>query len=367
MFKEFFTGGPQVREAKKKIAVLTGQRRLSQDQRRALDNARKISRRHALKIIGAGALATTALISPAAYFLLKDGESTPNETEITQDGLEKVTKRCVEDFNRLFNIDINNQEITNKVKLVSTNQEFQQIAIQDKTKEYKDSIGHRLAVNMDESSPFGKMIFVNKEAIEETLTSIKREPNYNFLRDEQIEMVMKHELAHFTAKRYMSPALHTVVYGTMFANEPLFRGKRLKESYVQGAGIVTFIEDDPIGKNPFSTLEEAEAFIIADFAMRARGRKLSIVPFLPEDHGISDQATLLTRVLSRISKDPFTSIPMLQRFRLQEGGRETFCSAIAKAYPELGVPREQELFFGMSVLYTVAKGDARSFEAIAGK
>ena len=291
---------------------------------------------------------------------------TPERGEISRERLEKVIQRSVADMNRLFDINLDASEVFAKTTIVNTIREFQAILREDTTKEYDmtDMTGKLEAVTTDESSPRGKSILLNLQSISDSLSKIANEPNFELLQDEYLEMLIKHEIVHFSSRRYTSEQLHSVVYGKIFASTREIRDKNLTTAYVQGAGVVTFVQGDPIGKNPFYLLEEAEAFFISDVAMRARGRALVLVPLAPEDHELSAQVQLLTRALSRIDRNPVNSARLLMNLRMREGGREELSNILAKAFPEAAVKPGDELFFAMSLAWAISSGNRQMFDLI---
>lgn len=63
MFKEIFTGGPKVRDARRTIALLKSRSELNASQQRRFDRAKRITRRHAIRVLGGGVVATVAAVT----------------------------------------------------------------------------------------------------------------------------------------------------------------------------------------------------------------------------------------------------------------------------------------------------------------
>lgn len=375
MVKDFFTGGERMQRARNTQGNLRGRNRLSPRQAKDLADARRITRRHMLRLTTVGIATTAAAVGGGvASWLLLGPESQPQQTTIPntelkdsdeqlQQSLEKATRQSVDDFRKLFNVNLNADEIIQRSRFVNTSAELYQLGALDKTKEV-DFTGRIEAQTFDQSHPMGKTIVYNKESIALSMEPFKDIPEFTALREEYLEMLIKHELVHYTAQRYESPQLHAVVYEKIFANSSELRGKRLTLGYVQGADIIAFVEGDPLAKNPFHLIEEAEAFLISDFAMRARGRKLTLVPFAPEDQGTPNQVAMFSRLLNRIDPDLFKSVPTLFNLRRKAGGREELCNLLKKAYPDVNVQPGEELFFGMSIMTAIARGDIPLFNAM---
>lgn len=286
------------------------------------------------------------------------------QPEISQEKLAKVIYRSVADMNRLFGIDLNADDIVNRTKFVNSSSELESLLKEQAPHIQLDPTGTYEAITMDESKTSPRSIILNRQAIDESLSSLKFDPNYAIFQEEYLEMLLKHELVHYSAKKYSSPELHNVVYGKIFSNDPNIKGKTLTTAYVQGADIVSFTNGDPVGYNPFHLLEEAEAFFISNVAMRARGRTLILTPFEPGTQGIAKQVDLLTKTLSRIDRNPVNTARLLINLRNQEGGREKYCTTLAKAFSEAKIEPGNEYFFCMSLSFAISKGDQQLYDSV---
>ena len=80
MSKEFFTGGREVQEAKSTIKRLSSQTKLSARQSQSLAEARRISRRHSLRLLGS-VVGLTAISGSGATALLLNGEESQSQPE----------------------------------------------------------------------------------------------------------------------------------------------------------------------------------------------------------------------------------------------------------------------------------------------
>lgn len=322
-------------------------------------HAERIGRREFLRL---GAQTGVGL---AAAFLVgcnkaENQSATNSGVELNQDTVERVSRFAIEDFNRILATNLDIEKTTAQIKLVSSLDEYQQI-IGANEQGYipKDEIT-RPAITTDQTPQSPKSIYLYNSALTITLSQIPE--NFREIAlNEFIEMVIKHELVHFSSAQYPSPALHDVTYGKIVKNIPEFAGKEIIAGVVEGAEVKATVAGQK--KSLFQNLEEAEAFLIGDLAIRKRGQLPYIEPLTAGDLGIEVQAQLTRDLLTKLNPDLDESLKNLFSLRNKVGGREEYCLQIANSLSGKVRPGE-ELFFANSVLFLVDVGDAQNYRAL---
>lgn len=289
--------------------------------------------------------------------LTKEKRSLP---EITDREIKTIASRCIGDFNRVLGFNLPN-ETSEKTNLVNSLQQYQSIIGEQETDYVLTNEKNRPGITTDRTHSKGKQIFLFKDAISEMTKNFPNTVEAIKGREDILEWIINHELAHYATSNYESSVLHNLVFGRMFANQSFFKGKDIKPDLVFGAKIRAFADNRRVAG--FQNLEETEAFIIGDYVTR-QTKKQRLVSFPePEELGIEKQVLLLTDLLKKLNPNSNEAIIMLALLRSQTGGREKFGTMIGGKLTKVETQSDQ-LFAGMSILYAIDMGDPKLYQQL---
>lgn len=311
-----------------------------------------ISRREFLRIaaLSVGAVVTAPLLNACA------GPSNPNirptsvptlisNHELDQAEVSRIARLAINDYNRVLGLNVNAEKAVSSVQMVATLSEYQNILKNMDDSYIPQDETNRIAVTDDKR----KKIYIYKPGYDFYTKTLPQTEQGKQGREEFLEKILTHELAHWAAPEYMSPEIHKVVYGTMLANLPNNKGKPTEDLGVQGAKIYAKVGGEK--RTNFKRVEEAEADLISNHVMLKRGKPKTInYP----DIGLANRLRLLGDLIIKLGPDANENVKNLAQLRGQEKGREAICGLIGKTHNK---PSSDHLFFGMSVLYAIEVGD----------
>lgn len=315
-------------------------------------------------------LAVASLYSPSNT---KEGHRHKDEghieglPEITQAEFGYITQQSVLDFDRVLGLNISTREVIQKTHLVNL-AEYQDALSKNETSYVPGNELVLSAYTSNADSPSGKAIFFYKGAIDHLS---RRLPNTNEgqkARVDIIELNVDHELAHWTSAAYPSLEIHNLVFDKIVRDLPAYKGKSITPRMIEGATVQAYA--DGRKTNVFHNLEEAEAHLIGKYVFDHRGRPVSALSAdkIPQakDSDIFPVISHLVVLLRRLQHHEVNfenSLKMLARLRTEPGGREKFCKIIGE---EFRVPAEDQLFFGLNLLYSIDVMDVPGFKRLMG-
>lgn len=283
----------------------------------------------------------------------------PSATEVlSEDRLKEITRGDIRDFAKNLNLQLSEDEIVGNIVLVPTIQAFQAIQASNPAYVPRDEISTP-AITTDAKSNYGQKMFFNKASLDHLVNQAPPQLRPQAQVD-LIHWVNAHELAHLTAAYYESDELHSMVFEKMLVNHPEIKGKKVEKGFVFGARVYAYV-DGKI-KNIFQSLEEAEAQAIRFFIVGKRSVPLSItIPNSSEGLGVKTQVDLLNDLLSKMGGPYENNLKTLAKIRTEIGGREKFCRLIGEKF---NIHPDEQLFFGMSVLFTIDLADSAGYQTL---
>lgn len=279
---------------------------------------------------------------------------------LTEREIQEAAAIVVEDYNRVLDLSLDQDEVKEQVVLVKELEEYQAILKRvEEGYEAGDEL-KRPAIATHERSPYGRKIFLYQKAIEAMTSRLPNNEKGRQARADFIRFVITHELGHWLGACYESEALHDLIFQKIFKKS--FAGKNIKNGFVKGAEIKATV--DGVEKAALQNLEEAEVVVISEFVIKNRADPKIVVPPSVEEFGIKTQHELLLDLLNKLNPDLNQSIKTLARLRMQEGGREKFCRLIGEKFNAR--PGDQ-LFFGLVVLLAIDYADIEIYQKHCGE
>lgn len=327
---------------------------------------RQVSRRSFLRgavlAVAAAVVAGVAVGRSGQPGQSKDEKKPTHEIlpDITEEEVKGIAKRTVADFNRVLGLNISEEQVIKGIHLVNTEGEYRQILSNIGDEDFVDqAIKHSSAVTTPTGSTYGKSIFIYKKAVDK-ISEEQKLPNNEYGlkgRVNNLEWLVAHELAHWSAAAYPSKEIYDTFFGEIVRNAPEFKGKVIeprdpqrKEVLIEGIGLRALVD----GKKTtiFHPLEEAEAFIIGENVFKNKSIPVVGGPFPKHfDQDFFVQANYLLLLLDKLgNRNHDENLKRLAKLRTQIGGQEEFCRIIGQNFDVLP---EDQLSFGLRFLYLI--------------
>lgn len=279
-----------------------------------------------------------------------------NLPPLRESDVKDAARIAISDFNKVLGLSLKESVILPNIVLVSELSEYQKIIAAQSTNYVPQDETNRWAITTHPGTPYAEKIFVFKPAIEKVTELLPDTAQGRQARTEFLAYVLGHECVHFSAKSYKSRDLHNIVFGKMLANSAPLKGKSIEADGVLGAQLIAKADGQRIGA--FQSVEETEAILIGDLIARKNGRpKVSRLPQI-SDFGYFAQIDMYRQLLTKVYPGLDEGLKNLAILRMQEGGREKFAEVIEDKYQ---LAPDEKLFFAMSVLYAIDRGDQNRF------
>ncbi len=268
---------------------------------------------------------------------------------LTQNTLEQIAGITAYDYSQTLGIDLSAETAKSRVMLIDDLSKYQDLIRSAEVDYYPSDEMNRLAITI------GPIIYVYKPSFMAITRSFDNSLVAREARGEMVEFILTHEFTHGLAPEYPSAILNQIVYGKMLSD--IFRGKTIEPSVVSGAEVMAIV--DGVRKSVFQNLDEAESVTIGRYVMDHRGRKNLFA--YPPYAGLEQSLSMFKQLLQKMG-NPDETLKQWAKLRTQVGGREEICKWIAKTFHKDQLSEEDQLFFALSVLYTIDVADANAFQ-----
>lgn len=285
-------------------------------------------------------------------------EVAPGLPPLTESEVKEVAKTSIKDVNRVLGLQISEDDAVANVLLVPTLEEYQKIWIADGASFPENRLPSE-ALTTHVYNPNGKKIFLSRPIIDQITKALPSSNEGKNARQEHLEFILDHEFIHWSANSYTSQEIYDVLFRNMFVNHRDYKGKDIKNLGIQGTQVVVEIDGKKIPF--FGNLEETEAILISRYVFT--NPKIGTTRQLQgtEEGKYANQINMLRTLLGRVYPDLTEGIKTLAQLRTEKGGREKFCRQIAQFYK---VQPELQLYFGLSLLYTIDTGDTNTYQQL---
>lgn len=365
MFKEIFTGGRKVQQARRTIDELEDRPSLGTKDAKRLRQARRVTRRHALKLGGeAIAIGTVALAGGGAW-LLRDAENSNEAKSFSLDEIdqEKIDELAVLATN-VYNESFGEQLEVPPVELVTDYEEYVQGGfLFGKSKKHLDGSGESIQIFKPAIENFHEII----KNYPEVTPELERE-----LVEYVLQLAIAHEIVHWSAVWDRSePVLNAMAEVTEEANVSGISSSQLagmirQDGYVDGAAIRSYRNTFTM----FDSVEEAEAVISQDYMSTKIPLSDKAKKFIVDRNvvirSVNQECIDMYRDLL-FGKLGFTSeeeaARALHSFRNNINGREVYYRLISDRLggEQLGV---DPIYFGVRVINAINNTDTTDYNLL---